>query len=111
VKSHCNSLRSGTVESRLRQLVMKLEFVESLTLAHPFVKGFEHVHYCLSDEEVRLVAEGGMNDAIAKRNAEEIVGKEKEGARPIHTTTFFIGLAIEAKQRAYRSLRRSVSES
>ncbi|KAI0068543.1 poly-A polymerase [Artomyces pyxidatus] len=87
---------AGTVESRLRQLVMKLEFVESLMLAHPFIKGFEQVSYCISDEEVRLVAQGEISDAIAKRKAEDIEGIE--GARPVYSTSFYIGLAIEPKQ-------------
>ncbi|KAI0253510.1 Poly(A) polymerase central domain-containing protein [Lactifluus subvellereus] len=89
---------AGTVESRLRQLVMKLELVDSLTLAHPFVKCFEQVAYCISDEEVRLVAQGESTEAIAKRKAEDI--EDIEGARPVYSTTFYVGLGIEAKQRA-----------
>ncbi|KAG6813031.1 hypothetical protein H0H92_014565 [Tricholoma furcatifolium] len=88
---------SGTVESRIRQLVMKLEYVDSLTLAHPFIKGFEQVSYCLSDEEVQAVAQGEISDAIANRHKEEFEGKE--GASPVYSTTFYIGLAIEPKQR------------
>ncbi|KAA1466552.1 Poly(A) polymerase [Dentipellis sp. KUC8613] len=87
---------AGTVESRLRQLVMKLEFVESLTLIHPFTKGFEQVSYCLSETEVRAVAQGETNEEIQKRKKEDIEGKE--GASTVYTTTFYIGLAIEAKQ-------------
>jgi len=87
---------SGTVESRIRQLVMKLEYVDSLTLAHPFVKGFDQTSYCLSEEELRTVAQGEIPDAIAKRKKEDIEGKE--GASPVYSTTFFIGLAIEPKQ-------------
>ncbi|KAI9447930.1 poly-A polymerase [Lactarius indigo] len=77
-------------------LVMKLELVDSLTLAHPFIKGFEQVAYCVSDEEVRLVAQGETTEAIAKRKAEDIEGIE--GARPVYSTTFYVGLGIEAKQ-------------
>ena len=37
---------SGLVESRIRHLVTKLERVENLVLAHPYIKGFEKViHY------------------------------------------------------------------
>lgn len=77
---------------------MKLEYVETLTLAHPFVKGFEQVHYCLSDEEVRSVATGDISETIAKRKKEDLEGKE--GASTVFSTTFYIGLAIEPKQRA-----------
>ncbi|GLB34180.1 putative polymerase pla1 [Lyophyllum shimeji] len=87
---------AGTVESRIRQLVMKLEYVDSLTLAHPFVKGFENVSYCLSEEEVQAVAQGEISDAIANRKKEDIEGKE--GASAVYSTTFYIGLAIEPKQ-------------
>ena len=88
--------RSGTVESKLRQLVMKLEYVESLVIAHPFIKGFDQEVYCLTDEEVRAVAEGEISATLLKRKKEDC--EEKEG-RVVYTTTFYIGLAIEPKQR------------
>ncbi|TFK25979.1 polymerase [Coprinopsis marcescibilis] len=87
---------SGTVESRLRQLVMKLEYVESLILAHPFVKGFDQVSHCLNEDEVKAVAQGEISEAIAGRKKEDIEGKE--GAKTVFTTTFYIGLAIQPKQ-------------
>ncbi|OJT05410.1 Poly(A) polymerase pla1 [Trametes pubescens] len=88
---------SGTVESRIRQLVMKLEYVESLALAHPFIKGFEQVSYCLTDEEVRAVAQGEISEAIAKRKKEDIEGVE--GGSAVYSTTFYIGLVVEPRQR------------
>ena len=88
--------RSGTVESRIRQLVMKLEFVESLTLAHPFTKGFMQTHYCLTSEEVHASAHGEIPESVTKRKEEDIEGKE--GASTVYSTTFYIGLAIEPKQ-------------
>lgn len=94
--------RSGTVEARIRQLVMKLEYVDSLVLAHPFIKGFDQITYTLSDEEVGAVAQGDISDTIAKRKPEDIEGKE--GAGCVYSTTFYIGLAIEPKQRAYSFL-------
>ncbi|KAF7335350.1 Poly(A) polymerase [Mycena sanguinolenta] len=86
---------AGNVESRIRQLVMKLEYVDSLTLAHPFIKGFEQTLYCLTDEEVRLVAQGETSDAVLKRKKEDIEGKESGGV--VYSTTFYIGLQIEPK--------------
>lgn len=88
--------RSGTVESKLRQLVMKLEYVESLVIAHPFIKGFDQKVYCLTDEEVRAVAEGEISAALSKRKIKDCEGKE---GRVVYTTTFYIGLAVEPKQR------------
>lgn len=90
--------RSGTVESRIRQLVMKLEYVDTLILAHPFIKGFDQVSHCINQEEVRSVASGDISETVAKRKKEDIEGKE--GASTVYSTTFFIGLAIEPKQRA-----------
>ncbi|KAJ7130989.1 poly-A polymerase [Mycena filopes] len=89
-------LKAGTVESRIRQLVMKLEYVDSLTLAHPFIKGFEQILYCFTDEEVRLVAQGEIPDAVLRRKKEDNDGKE--GASVVYSTTFYIGLLIEPKQ-------------
>lgn len=98
ISQYSSLCRAGTVESRIRQLVMKLEYVDSLTLAHPFIKGFEQVLHCLSEEELRAAAQGDVSDAVAKRKKEEIEGKE--GASSIYLTSFYIGLAIEPKQGA-----------
>jgi poly(A) polymerase len=87
--------RSGTVESRVRQLVMKLEFVDSLQLAHPFIKGFDQVHYAIGEPELNAVAAGDISEAVSKRKAEDIEGIE--GARPVYSTTFYIGLQVEPK--------------
>ncbi|KAF9534602.1 polymerase [Crepidotus variabilis] len=95
---------AGTVESRLRQLVMKLEYVESLILAHPFIKGFDLCSYCLSEDEVRAVAQGDISEAVAIRKKEDIEGKE--GAGPVYSTTFYIGLAIQPKQAGATGPRR-----
>ena len=76
---------------------MKLEYVESLALAHPFIKGFEQVTYCMNEEEVRAVAQGEISEAIAKRKKEDIEGVE--GASAVYSTTFYIGLAVEPRQR------------
>ena len=83
------------MESRIRQLVMKLEFVDSLILAHPFVKGFDQISYCVTEEEVRAVAQGEISDVISSRKKEDMEGKE--GVSPVYSTTFYIGLQIEDK--------------
>lgn len=94
---------SGTVESRLRQLVMKLENSGDamLDIAHPFVKGFEQATYCLTEDEVRMAAQGEVSEELRKRTKEEIEGKEAEGARAIYTMTFYIGLEVKPKQRQF----------
>ncbi|KAG9097373.1 polynucleotide adenylyltransferase, partial [Ceratobasidium sp. 370] len=87
---------SGTVESRLRQLVMKLEFVDQLEVAHPFVKGFEQKHYCLDDSEVRAVAQGDVSPVIEKRKPEDM--KSVPNASEVYTTTFYIGMKVAEKK-------------
>ncbi|KAG1805722.1 Poly(A) polymerase central domain-containing protein [Suillus subaureus] len=86
---------AGTVESRIRQLVMKLEYVDSLILAHPFIKGFDQILHCITEEEVRQVAQGQISDVIAKRAKADIEGLD--GASTVYSTTFYIGLLIEPK--------------
>ena len=63
------------VESKLRQLVMKLEVVENLNLAHPFIKGF--------DSEVEMEINEDEDGPPVKRT--------------IYQTTYYIGLQIEPK--------------
>ncbi|EPQ26251.1 uncharacterized protein PFL1_06186 [Pseudozyma flocculosa PF-1] len=105
----------GTVQSKVRQLIMKLELVPTLICAHPFVKGFDQVSECWNDHEVRMVATGDIPDEVAKRTKVEAlpegeaavqeaaqeakkVEQVKEGHRMIWTTTFYIGICIEPRQ-------------
>ena len=46
---------SGMVESKLRLLVQKLELVEGIELAHPYVKSFENGYYCDNAEEAHEI--------------------------------------------------------
>lgn len=105
---------SGTVESRVRQLIMKLELVPTLICAHPFIKGFNQVSHCLDENEVRLVAIGDIPEAVANRTKLKELPKEgdaakeqdeaakkedqKDGSRTVWTTTFYIGLCVEPRQ-------------
>lgn len=112
----------GTVESRLRQLVMKLELVPTLLCAHPYVKGFNQESVCLDDAEVRMVAMGDVPESVAQRTKvaalpdegdaakeKDAAAKEEEqdsGKRTIYTTTFYIGLSIEPRQAHEATTRR-----
>ncbi|KAI9887495.1 MAG: polynucleotide adenylyltransferase [Watsoniomyces obsoletus] len=51
---------SGLVESKVRLLVSSLEHVESIELAHPFIKGFDRVHRCQTEDEVEAIIRGDM---------------------------------------------------
>lgn len=110
----------GTVESKLRQLIMKLELVPSLLIAHPFVDGFNHECVCYTDEEVRQVATGEMPPDVAARSKLQDLPPEGEaakvkdqeaqdkasGRRTVYTTTFYIGLKVEPRQAHETSVRR-----
>jgi poly(A) polymerase len=77
---------------------MKLEFVDQLEVAHPFVKGFEQKHYCLDDSEVRAVAQGDVSPVIEKRKEEDMKGTP--GVSEVYTSTFYIGMKVADKKGA-----------
>ncbi|GAA5838297.1 hypothetical protein JCM5353_006843 [Sporobolomyces roseus] len=85
---------SGTVESRIRQLVMKLEYVDTLVLAHPYVKSFDRVNYCVDDNEQHAVCIGEVPQQMEGRTEKDLI--EGQGGT-YWTTTFYIGLQIERK--------------
>ncbi|KAG2182934.1 hypothetical protein INT44_005915 [Umbelopsis vinacea] len=105
---------SGMVESRLRQLVLKLELVDMLVLAHPYIKSLDRVHYCSTDQEALDAAYGVFNPQttfaltegnmdvnhmdLLRENGESVEGSDpQQEPRKVYTTTFFIGLFIEPK--------------
>ncbi|KAH9855062.1 polymerase [Lenzites betulinus] len=95
---------SGTVESKIRQLIMRLEYIDALKLAHPFIKGFGVVYYCISEEEAQAVQRGEISDVVAARKKEDVEGKE--GVINVHTSSFFIGLFIKPKEAGSKGPRR-----
>lgn len=77
---------------------MKLENVEQVKIAHPYVKGFERVFYCLSTEESSAVMNGLLSAEVSARTKESVEGVE--GATAVWTSFFFIGLLIETNKGA-----------
>ncbi|KAI9312351.1 Poly(A) polymerase central domain-containing protein [Dichotomocladium elegans] len=103
---------SGLVKSKLRQLVLKLELVEMLVLAHPYTKSIDRVHYCFDEQEVKdasrgifvsertfIVSEGNMDTNHLDQIKEKIsLSEEQEkNIKKVFTTTFYIGLYVEPK--------------
>ncbi|KAJ7138839.1 Poly(A) polymerase central domain-containing protein [Mycena filopes] len=93
---------AGTVESRMRHLIMKLEFVDGLRLAHPFVKGFSRVVRCKSEEEAGAMLRGQAPDAGAEvgvplEEAGAVPPEEGEQKHEVYLTAFFVGLAVRPK--------------
>lgn len=112
---------SGLVESKVRLLVTALEHVESIGLAHPFVKGFDRVHHCQTEDEVEKIAGGDLqfqtngvvtestnlvNDlkpnGAAQVESEDAQTQNGDGEQQakngtqhtVYTTTFYIGIEI-----------------
>ncbi|CAG8806487.1 1823_t:CDS:2, partial [Racocetra persica] len=91
---------SGMVESRIRHLVSKLESVENLALAHPFVKGFDKIYHCTSDQMATDVMHGIFDStSTSDKNSTELSqnGTEPATVRDIYTTTFYVGLDINPR--------------
>lgn len=103
---------SGLVEAKLRQLVLKLEVVDMINLAHPYVKGIDKVHYCLSPAEAEIVTKGGdlpgrsirveegsleMNHTEALKQQGLVTEENEKNIKRIFSTTFYIGFVIAPK--------------
>ncbi|KAI9610044.1 hypothetical protein H4Q26_007038 [Puccinia striiformis f. sp. tritici PST-130] len=95
---------AGTVEARLRQLVMKVEEVDTVDLAHPFINGFERESYYLTSEEVRMIQVGDVPPDVKGRTQADIEGKEGSGA--VYTSSFFIGLLVQPKPAGHTGPRK-----
>ena len=119
---------SGLVESKVRLLVSLLEHVESIELAHPFVKGFDRVHRCRTEEEVERILQGDLRfhaKRVQTESTDLVHGHQPDrdpngntpappqnGGAPdsngddagngfrytIYTTTFYIGIEIAQGQ-------------
>ncbi|KAK0522976.1 polynucleotide adenylyltransferase [Tilletia horrida] len=106
---------AGTVESRIRHLVLSTEAQPGVKIAHPYTKSFDLTSECHTDDEVRRVATGDVPPEVAarartqegegvlpeKNEVDKLREKEaqeeevrKKGWRTIWTTTFYIGLAL-----------------
>lgn len=112
---------SGLVESKVRLLVASLEHVESIELAHPFIKGFDRVHRCRTEEEVEMIANGnvqfqtkdvltestdlsndqkkdGASQVVVNGDLSEkddsIAKTEIDTQHVVYTTTYYVGIEI-----------------
>lgn len=85
---------SGAVESKIRQLVSKLETVDNLARIHPFVKGFDNTYYTINMQEHGDIVLGNISSTVASRTEEEAKAQAPEDSQAIYTTTYYIGLEI-----------------
>ncbi|KAH8929771.1 polymerase [Atractiella rhizophila] len=85
---------AGTVESKIRQLVLKLEYDDyGLDTVHPFTKGFNHTHYCVDSAEANKVSDGEYPEEVVRRKPEDIEGIPSGCV--VRTASYYIGLKIK----------------
>ncbi|CAD1811846.1 Poly(A) polymerase PAPalpha [Candida parapsilosis] len=92
-----HSKYSGMVESKLRLLVQKLEQVEGVELAHPYVKSFENGYQCKSDEEVHSIVNAygtSRGDEIATQLVSLNEPKAEDSTIEVNLTKLYIGLKL-----------------
>lgn len=102
----------GMVESKLRLLVLKIENVPGIVIAHPYVKPISTSYICKTEEQVKIMNTlyGTLDgEKYAKENLEEItinddtdtdkleVDVAKEGNYLIHLMKLYIGLELDIK--------------
>lgn len=111
---------SGFVQSRVRRLVGEIENMDTgVEIAHPYVKGFDRVHSCKSEDEFQEILHGEQkyvikgekttesklqqvmaddgNDISASTDLSKI-GPDNQfedgGKIEVYTTTYYIGLKL-----------------
>lgn len=107
---------SGLVESKIRQLIMRLEVPDSkITIAHPYVKTFDRVNFCKDEEEAKRVAAGEIVATktvqadlkeVAKQDAPIETPAEVEDAIQVFSTAFYVGVEIDKTDRKHLQAKR-----
>lgn len=108
---------SGHVQSKVRRLVSNIENSDTgVSIAHPYVKGFQRTHKCKSEEEYDQILHGELKHQIAETTTEDSglaavladqesddAGAQSKATQPefdadgnmiIHTTTYYVGLEL-----------------
>ncbi|KAI4519481.1 Poly(A) polymerase [Schizophyllum commune Loenen D] len=91
---HSHDKWSGFIESRIRQLVLRLDAQEGsiIQVTRPFIKGFEKIYHCISDDERRAATEGRFADLKAAEGR-----PAGDNTTTVYTTVFFLGLEFMPK--------------
>ncbi|KAI3644879.1 hypothetical protein MP228_011043 [Amoeboaphelidium protococcarum] len=106
-------LWSSLVESRLRHLVLKLEVTEGVSIAHPFVKGFEKSIQFRTNKEAMEAGRGlfsqqkkqeeddsthaQLSTHSDQQQQQQAGDEQSDEHKTIHTSTFYIGISTEKK--------------
>lgn len=114
------SIWSGLVESKLRHLVGALDRKGTISVSHPFPKGFERTHIVSNDQDAEAVKNGStkyqdkgiktettdeigdpthtvaaQNGIMNPESAEATNKTPEDGTRTLYTTTYYIGLEMK----------------
>ncbi|CAI5759948.1 unnamed protein product [Candida verbasci] len=91
---------SGMVESKLRLLVQKLESVDGIELAHPYVKSFENSFYCKNDDDIKSVINsyGTLEGDEITKNLPKTIEVGTTNPFELHLTKLFIGLKLDLQK-------------
>ncbi|KAI9328363.1 Poly(A) polymerase central domain-containing protein [Obelidium mucronatum] len=89
---------SGLVESKIRQLAIKLELQEGIQLVHPFAHSFRKKAPCQSVEEA-------SNACLGIYPASNVGSAPYPEIMSVYTTTFYIGLELAVSPTASMSSR------
>ena len=92
---------SGLVESRLRHLVAKLERIDNLVLAHPYIKGFSKVIKYKTAQEKEDAAHGIIN-AQAQEATEGAA--DSTDVQTMWISMYYIGLCIPVREGSSQSI-------
>lgn len=102
----------GMVESKLRLLVLKIENIPGIVLAHPYVKPFMVSYICDSEEQMSIITQlyGTLDgEKYAKEHLKEVKIDEdtdttkleeevkSEGKHLVHLMKLYIGLELDLK--------------
>ncbi|ORZ24389.1 Poly(A) polymerase central domain-domain-containing protein [Absidia repens] len=104
---------TGLVKSKLRQIISKLEVMELIILAHPYINGMDKVHYITAEEKDNAtrgiypldrtfdLEEGSMETDFLEKIKESGVWPDDKIAEisPFYSTTFYIGLSVQRKSK------------
>jgi poly(A) polymerase len=114
-------LWSGLVQSKVRRLVHGIEMSDTgVKLSHPYIKGFERVHRCSTEEEIDMVFQGDLRFQVSEED--QVASAESSDGTPavangttteangsvkkltIWTTTFYVGLELATECRFRRDI-------
>lgn len=89
---------SGLVESKVRLLVQKLESLDTIQIAHPFIKTFDKSFRCTEEESIKVADGDNVPGLEPVENGNASVD---DGKVSVHTTTLYIGLEIHLEGKCF----------